>query len=235
MARRMNSCWKQPSPEICSTGKSVASWSRRSCLKVTAAWEKKWGQPTSLGNFPGAGSRGLTQDVLSGGSWQLEQLTSDILPQHEQLMAVVKAGLLAQEVPQSARHYYWLPLQPREGRVEGLQAWQIGKDLRLRTAEADITEEFVRLAAAAAQQLIQLTVVVVVFHRRNSCCCGVNVYPFTLDGLSLQQHRVLHCPAGWLHAPALLTAAPLLIVQPVSRAVRTRREPGFWLAESTTK
>ncbi len=112
-----------------------------------------------------AGSRGLTQDLLAGGSLQLEQLISEILPQHEQLMAVVKTSLLAQEVPQSARHDYRLPLQPRQGRIEGLQARQIGKDLRLRTAEADITEELVGLAAAAAQQLIQLAAVVIVFHR----------------------------------------------------------------------
>ncbi len=109
-----------------------------------------------------AGSR--RHEVLAGSSWQLEQLTSEILPQHEQLMTVVKTSLLAQEVPQSARQDDRL-LQPRQGRVEGLQTGQIGKDLRLRTAEADITEEFVRLTAAAAQQLIQLAAVVIVFHR----------------------------------------------------------------------
>jgi hypothetical protein len=110
-------------------------------------------------------AEGLTQEEQAVGNWQLGQLISDILSQHEQLMAVVKTSLLAQEVPQSARHDYRLPLQPREGRVESLQAGQIGKDLGLRTAEADITEEFVRLAAAAAQQLIQLAAVVIVLHR----------------------------------------------------------------------
>ncbi len=53
---------------------------------------------------------------------QLEQLISEILAQHEQLMTVVKTSLLAQEIPQSAGHDYWLPLQPRQGSVEGLQA-----------------------------------------------------------------------------------------------------------------
>ncbi len=107
---------------------------------------------------------GLTQEEQAVGSLQLEQLTSEILPQHEQLMTVVKTSLLAQEVPQSARHDDRL-LQPREGRIESLQARQIGKDLGLGTAEADITEELVRLAAAAAQQLIQLTAVVIVLYR----------------------------------------------------------------------
>ncbi len=71
-------------------------------------------------------------------------MTSQVLSHHEQLMTVVEA-LVPQEgerLQETARDRL---LQSRQGRVEGLQAGQIGEDLRLRAAEADVTEELIRL------------------------------------------------------------------------------------------